>query len=220
MVNAEAVPKEDAGYADGHDLRHVMTFDGKVYSVLKSGSQCTYLMARGTRRENFVLVKSHDGITLTLPEMAVTITKYNFVRLNNSVPTWRYRSSRPTRRPPLNWSENPRSGEQEWHQAKLSCASDKKICTVEVSMGMWGESSGLLGSNDNEADNDWQMSSGKKADNVHDFLNSYEVSKNAQCQLTNSSPSLLDVEDAQAKSQPNVDNSSRMTTLNSVLASK
>ena len=219
MVNAEAVPKEDAGYADGHDLRHVMTFDGKVYSVLKSGSQCTYLMARGTRRENFVLVKSHDGITLTLPEMAVTITKDNFVRLNNSrsnvaLPVESANKKTTVKLVGDSIEVESKSG------IKLSCASDKKICTVEVSMGMWGESSGLLGSNDNEADNDWQMSSGKKADNVHDFLNSYEVSKNAQCQLTNSSPSLLDVEDAQAKSQPNVDNSSRMTTLNSVLASK
>jgi hypothetical protein len=64
--------------------RHIMTFDGKVYSIPKSGQQCTYLMARGTRNEKFALVKSRDGITLTVPEMSITINEKNEVRVNNS----------------------------------------------------------------------------------------------------------------------------------------
>ena len=41
--------------------RHVMTFDGKVYSIPEGGRKCAYLMARGNKKENFALVKTHDG---------------------------------------------------------------------------------------------------------------------------------------------------------------
>jgi hypothetical protein len=52
---------------------------------------------------------------------------------------------------------------------------------------MWDETTGLLGSNDNEPGNDWETPEGKDAENTEEFLNAYEVSKSSQCRLVKDS---------------------------------
>lgn len=163
--------------------RHIMTFDGKVYSIPQSNQQCTYLMARATRNEKFALVKSRDGITLTVPEMSITINDQNEVRLNNSrsivqLPIQSYNKKTSVKLVGDTVEVQSDSG------ISLKFSGEKKICVVEVSSGMWDESTGLLGSNDNEADNDWKMPSGKQASHAEEFVNAFELSQGSQCQLT------------------------------------
>jgi len=163
--------------------RHIMTFDGQVYSIPEADEQCTYLMARGTRNEKFALVRSRDGVTLTLPEMSVTINSKNEVRVNNSrsvvqLPVQSANGKATVKMVGDTIEVESRAG------ITLKFNGEQKVYVVELSGGMWDESTGLLGTNDNEADNDWKMPTGRQASHTHEFVNAFELSRGAQCQLT------------------------------------
>ncbi|OQV25960.1 putative Apolipoprotein B-100 [Hypsibius exemplaris] len=163
--------------------RQIMTFDGKVYSIPQDGKKCTYLMARGTKKENFALVKTCDGLTLTLPEMSVTINEKNEVRLNNSRTVVQLPVESGNKKTTVKMVGDTIEVESQTG-ITLKFNGEKQVHVVELSSGMWDESTGLLGTNDNEADNDWKMPSGKQASHAEEFVNAFELSKEAQCQLT------------------------------------
>lgn len=162
--------------------RHVMTFDGKVYAIPENADrECTYLLARGMKQKNFALVKDKDTVTITVPEMVISINEKNEVRINNSHSTQLPVES-PSKKTKVQLIGDTVEVESEIGLT-VKVTGEKKLVVVELSSALWDETAGLLGSNDNEASNDWEMPSGRNADNVEDFLNSYEVGKSSQCRL-------------------------------------
>lgn len=131
-------------------------------------------------QKKFSLIKDRNAITLTVPEMVITINENNEVRVNNT----------PVSLPVQSQSKRTRVtlvGDTVEVESDIGIAlkviGEKKLCVVEVTTALWGDVSGILGTNDNDASNDWKMPSGKQASHAEEFLNSYEVSKAPQCKL-------------------------------------
>jgi hypothetical protein len=161
--------------------RQVMTFDGKVYSIPESADQqCAYLLARGMKQKNFALIKDKNTVILTVPEMVISIDEKNEVRVNNTriqLPV--ESSSKKTRIRLIGDTVEVESD----IGISLKVTGEEKVAVVEISIALWGETSGLLGSNDNEPTNDFQMPSGQRADNLEEFLNAFELGQKPECRL-------------------------------------
>jgi hypothetical protein len=162
--------------------RQVMTFDGKVYSIPEtSDPDCTHLLARGTKRNNFALVKEKNGITLTVPEMVVSIDFNKQVRINQSSNAVQLPVESSNKRTQVKLVGDTVQIESQTG-IMIECRGEKKTCLIQISTEMWDESIGLLGTNDNEADNDFEVLTGKQASNVQEFVNEFELTKKSQCQ--------------------------------------
>ena len=136
------------------------------------------------KHKNFALVKDKDTIIITVPEMVVHIDEQGKVRVNNSEVSLPVESASRKSRVLL-------IGDTIQLESELGLTvkvmPEKKLVAVELSSALWDETTGLLGSNDNEPGNDWETPEGKNAENPEEFLNSYEVSKTSQCRLVKDS---------------------------------
>lgn len=66
---------------------------------------------------------------------------------------------------------------------EILCDIEHNLCTFN--MGKWyhGRFAGLLGTNNNEGHDDMMMSTGKITENVIDFVNSWEATKDNKCEI-------------------------------------
>ncbi|NXU58451.1 APLP protein, partial [Turnix velox] len=59
----------------------------------------------------------------------------------------------------------------------VSCDFRYDLCTITLSGWHHGISAGLFGTNDNEAGNEWMLPNGSFTDSLHEFSQSWQVSK-------------------------------------------
>ncbi|XP_061695033.1 uncharacterized protein LOC133510744 isoform X2 [Syngnathoides biaculeatus] len=151
----------------------VVTFDGHLYEL---PSSCPFLLAQDTTVDpSFSLLLNshpHDFLLLRMNNSTLSIQRNGQVkvRCNSSVThTWQSDSGVTVQR----GSRIVRVSNHEG--VSLSCDLRLEVCSLTLDGWLHGMSSGLLGTNDNEAGNDSPLPDGSQAKNMNEFFSSWQM---------------------------------------------
>ncbi|KAL0966760.1 hypothetical protein UPYG_G00299790 [Umbra pygmaea] len=155
----------------------VMSFDGHL---LKLPGPCTVLLARDiTQEDSFTVLLSSDAslqrtLVVRMNNSTVAIHQNGEVKVNcQSTPTTYSRNGLVIRKVADVVEVSNQNG------ALVSCDRLLELCSLTLDGWLHGVSTGLLGTNDNEAGNDFPLPDGSQADNMADFLHSWQM--NPEC---------------------------------------
>ncbi|XP_051944623.1 uncharacterized protein LOC127616863 [Hippocampus zosterae] len=155
----------------------VVTFDGHLYELPPS---CPLLLAQDiSSQPSFTLVlNSHPRnlLLLRLNNSTVRIQRSGEVNVQcNKTVThmWRSDGGVIVRKGSRIVQVSSRNG------VSVSCDLRIEVCSLTLDGWLHGKSTGLLGTNDNEAGNDSPLRDGSQAENMKDFINSWQV--NSEC---------------------------------------
>jgi hypothetical protein len=168
---------------------HYLTFDGKLYDMVNfqktkkgSPSPCSYLLARDFQDKKFTLSKLDNAIIVETPQMTVKIrndgqtktTIGNSMKFGLPVESGKSTCVRMDNLILCHFKEQG-----------LKITVDLKNFFITISVSGWykGKSQGLLGTINNEAHDDWRLPNNMITNNINEFVNAYELSGKAQCQL-------------------------------------
>nr|XP_020669783.1 apolipophorins-like [Pogona vitticeps] len=182
--------------------KHLRTFDGEMYSLT---SKCSVLLAKDFIHDTFALilnlnssgVKSlhaylSDTTVVIHPEQKI-YSKYNSSQWDSSC------------HPDIPLEENDIVVQREADHvgisttsgASFSCDLRYDLCTLTLDGWHHATSAGLLGTNDNEAGNEWMLPNHSYADSLEEFIGAWQVSdhcsqaKNAEKLCVNTSGSKI-----------------------------
>ncbi|XP_049888655.1 uncharacterized protein LOC126382681 [Epinephelus moara] len=151
----------------------VVTFDGHLYELPAS---CPLLLAQDVSAEpSFTLLlssDSHNFLQIGMDNSTVTIQDNGQVKANcnNAVMhTFHSDSGVTVRRGPNIVRVSNQNG------ASVSCDLSLELCSFTLDGWLHGTSSGLLGTNDNEAGNDYLLPDGSQAENLEEFFHSWQM---------------------------------------------
>ncbi|XP_029970978.1 uncharacterized protein LOC115405521 [Salarias fasciatus] len=152
----------------------VVTFDGHLYELPAS---CPLLLARDAAGADpsFTLLLGTDPRTFLLVQMknaSVHVTRSGQVKADCDAAAAHtlHSDSRVTVRKHSNtlhvWSHDGVS---------VSCDLSAEVCSFTLDGWLHGSSAGLLGTNDNEAGNDFPLRDGSQAENMEQFFQSWQM---------------------------------------------
>eukprot|EP00071_Canis_lupus_P042825 XP_022276382.1 uncharacterized protein LOC111096476 [Canis lupus familiaris] len=158
--------------------RHVVTFDGQVWSL---GGHCgSLLLAKDFAHNTFSLTLNRAPSGLT--SLSVELNHTTLV-LYPSLKTYKlYDSSLPTEIcPHLDLPPAKTRGDipkiELTSEDGISVTYDVRTGLCSLTLGLWlhGVSAGLLGTNDNEAANEWMLPDGKVAQSLEELTLAWQV---------------------------------------------
>ncbi|KAM6989140.1 uncharacterized protein LKV04_008860 [Tautogolabrus adspersus] len=151
----------------------VVTFDGHLYELPGS---CPLLLAQDVSAESsFTLMLGSDSNTFLLIGMdnnTINIQQNGQVKANcNSAVTHTFHSDNgvAVRRGPNTVQVSNQ------HGASVSCDLLFQVCSFTLDGWLHGTSTGLLGTNDNEAGNDFLLPDGSQAESMGRFFHSWQM---------------------------------------------
>ncbi|XP_068593999.1 uncharacterized protein [Cebidichthys violaceus] len=151
----------------------VVTFDGHLYELPGS---CPLLLAQDVGAEpSFTLLRSSDSRSFLLIGMnnsSISIQHNGQVKANcNNAVMHAFHSGGglSVRRGSNVVQVSNRNG------ASVSCDLSLEVCSFTLDGWLHGTSTGLLGTNDNEAGNDFLLPDGSQAENMEEFLYSWQM---------------------------------------------
>ncbi|XP_059199744.1 uncharacterized protein LOC131979750 [Centropristis striata] len=151
----------------------VVTFDGHLYELPGS---CPLLLAQDISAEpSFMLLRGSDldhFLLIGINNSTVNIQHNGQVKANcNSVVTHTFHSDGgvAVRRGQNIVQVSNQNG------VSLSCDLSLDVCSFTLDGWLHGMSTGLLGTNDNEAGNDFPLPDGSQAENLEDFFYNWQV---------------------------------------------
>ncbi|XP_031710756.1 uncharacterized protein LOC116387634 isoform X2 [Anarrhichthys ocellatus] len=151
----------------------VVTFDGHLYELPGS---CPLLLAQDVSAEpSFTLLRSSDSHSFLLIGMnnsTINIQHNGQVKANcNNAVTRAFHSDNglSVRRGSNVVQVSNQNG------ASVSCDLSLEVCSFTLDGWLHGKSTGLLGTNDNEAGNDFLLPDGSQAENMEGFLYSWQM---------------------------------------------
>ncbi|XP_051809947.1 uncharacterized protein LOC110964699 isoform X2 [Acanthochromis polyacanthus] len=151
----------------------VVTFDGHLFELPGS---CPLLLAQDVNAEpSFTLLLSPDPQSFLLVQMnnsTVNIQRNGQVKADcNAAVSHIFHSDDGVdvrRRSNVVQVSNQNGG-------SLSCDLSLEVCSFTLEGWLHGASTGLFGTNDNDAGNDFPLGDGSQAENLEDFLNSWQM---------------------------------------------
>ncbi|XP_074545635.1 uncharacterized protein LOC141804879 [Halichoeres trimaculatus] len=153
----------------------VVTFDGHLYELPNS---CPLLLAQDiSAKSSFALVRSTDSNTFLLIRMGnSTIT----IQRDGQVKTNCISAVKHTDRDWTDGGVSVRRGSNivqvtNKNGASVSCDLLLQVCSFTLDRWFHGTSAGLLGTNDNEAGNDFPKLDGAQAQDMHSFFHSWQM---------------------------------------------
>ncbi|XP_041604466.1 uncharacterized protein LOC121487086 [Vulpes lagopus] len=158
--------------------RHVVTFDGQVWSV---GGHCgSLLLAKDFAHNTFSLTLNRAPSGLT--SLSVELNHTTLV-LYPSLKTYKlYDSSLPTEScphldlpPAKTRGDIPRIELTSEDGISVTCDVRTGLCSLTLGLWLHGVSAGLLGTNDNEAANEWMLPDGKVAQSLEELTLAWQV---------------------------------------------
>ncbi|XP_078237367.1 uncharacterized protein LOC110090494 isoform X3 [Pogona vitticeps] len=182
--------------------KHLRTFDGEMYSLT---SKCSVLLAKDFIHDTFALILNlnssgvrslhayvSDTTVVIHPEQKI-YSKYNSSQWDSSC------------HPDVPLEENDIVVQREADHvgisttsgASFSCDLRYDLCTLTLDGWHHATSAGLLGTNDNEAGNEWMLPNHSYADSLEEFIGAWQVSdhcsqaKNAEKLCVNTSGSKI-----------------------------
>ena len=156
---------------------HVMTFDGKVYSVPPYvNERQTYVLAHDFIDRNFTLLTQQNVITLLVNDVSVSIDEQNVVRLNGVPQLQELPYQTPISKELTIFRKGPWVNVTSTKGIALSCHVDHFMCIVHLSGWYHGKSRGLLGNLDTEHHNEFVLPDGDITTDLLTFISAYDVS--------------------------------------------
>uniref|UniRef100_A0A8I3NDY4 Vitellogenin domain-containing protein n=1 Tax=Canis lupus familiaris TaxID=9615 RepID=A0A8I3NDY4_CANLF len=158
--------------------RHVVTFDGQVWSL---GGHCgSLLLAKDFAHNTFSLTLNRAPSGLT--SLSVELNHTTLVLYPNLKTYKLYDSSLPTEIcPHLDLPPAKTRGDipkiELTSEDGISVTYDVRTGLCSLTLGLWlhGVSAGLLGTNDNEAANEWMLPDGKVAQSLEELTLAWQV---------------------------------------------
>ncbi|XP_071348305.1 uncharacterized protein [Trachinotus anak] len=148
----------------------VVTFDGHLYELPGS---CPLLLAQHVSSEpSFTLLLGSGFLLVGLNDSTVNIQRNGQVKANciNAVAhTFHSDSGVAVRRGANIVQVSNQNG------ASVSCDLSLEVCSFTLDGWLHGASTGLLGTNDNEAGNDFPLPDGSQAENLDSFFYSWQM---------------------------------------------
>ncbi|XP_061551184.1 uncharacterized protein LOC133412122 isoform X1 [Phycodurus eques] len=155
----------------------VVTFDGRLYELPGS---CPLLLAQDTSADpSFTLLLNshpHNLLLLRMNNSTVSIQRNGQVkvRCNNSMThTWQSDGGVTVQRGSHIVQVSNHDG------VSVSCDLRLEVCSLTLDGWLHGTSTGLLGTNDNEAGNDSPLRDGSQAKNMKELFDSWQM--NSEC---------------------------------------
>ncbi|XP_022101695.1 uncharacterized protein LOC110985170 [Acanthaster planci] len=163
---------------------HILTFDHHLYEHPGYiDPECTYVLATDYIDNNFTLFRNQYNMFLALKGDHVKIGRNNDVYFNGEV--------LPKNIPFLSKDKTlkvvydlPWVNVTSMYGIKVSCNSERPLCTISLSSWYHGKTRGLLGNLDREARTDRIKPNGENATDLVDFINAYETTDRSQCQIS------------------------------------
>ena len=156
---------------------HVMTFDGKVYSVpVYANEQQTYVLAHDYVDRNFTLLVQQRRITLVVRNMSVAIDDENVVHINGQPILQELPYQVPISKEMTIMAKGPWVNVTTTKGIALSCHVDHFMCIFHLSGWYHGKSRGLLGNPDTEYHNEFILPEGSITTDIAEFISAYDVS--------------------------------------------
>ncbi|XP_029560066.1 uncharacterized protein LOC115156670 isoform X1 [Salmo trutta] len=152
----------------------VVSFDGHLYEL---PGPCPVILAHDvTQDESFTVLLGSDSssqrtLLVRMNNSTVAIHHNGEVKFNCHVTQTSYSDNGLVIRKEGNVVEvSNRNG------ARVSCDLSLALCSLTLDGWLHGVSTGVLGTNDNEAGNDFPLPDGSQADNMADFMHSWQIS--------------------------------------------
>ncbi|XP_041474845.1 uncharacterized protein LOC121423559 [Lytechinus variegatus] len=156
---------------------HVMTFDGKVYSVPAYADEVqTYVLAHDYIDRNFTLLVQKKRVTLVIRNTSVAIDDENVVHVNGLPNLQELPYQTPISKEVTIMAKGPWVNVTSTKGIALSCHVDHFICIFHLSGWYHGKSRGLFGNLDTEHHNDFILPEGGITTDVAEFISAYDVS--------------------------------------------
>ncbi|XP_054068030.1 uncharacterized protein LOC128913816 isoform X3 [Rissa tridactyla] len=170
--------------------KHLMTFDGRIYDL---ASKCSVLLAKDFVHNTFTVILNEEtsnsrSLYVEMNQTVISIhprlkisKMYNFSFmeencqvLNQSLEKNNTNSRRETNKVEVSNQKG----------VSVSCDFQYDLCTVTLAGWHHGISAGLLGTNDNEAGNEWMLPNRSFTDNLQEFTQSWQVNTCSLVQRT------------------------------------
>ncbi|XP_064008707.1 uncharacterized protein LOC135180262 [Pogoniulus pusillus] len=163
--------------------KHLMTFDGKIYDL---PSKCSVLLAKDFVHNTFTVILNEEtsnsrSLYVEMNQTVISIyprlkisKMYNFSLMEENCQLLDQSLERNTtnsRRAANKIEVSNQKG------VSVSCDFRYDLCTVTLAGWHHGISAGLLGTNDNEAGNEWILPNHSFTENVQEFTESWQVNK-------------------------------------------
>ncbi|XP_063962637.1 uncharacterized protein LOC129271361 [Lytechinus pictus] len=156
---------------------HVMTFDGKVYSVPAYADEVqTYVLAHDYVDRNFTLLVQKKRVTLVIRNTSVAIDDENVVHVNGLPNLQELPFQTPISKEVTIMAKGPWVNVTSTKGIALSCHVDHFLCIFHLSGWYHGKSRGLFGNLDTEHHNDFILPEGGITTDVAEFISAYDVS--------------------------------------------
>ncbi|KAJ8011260.1 hypothetical protein DPEC_G00056310 [Dallia pectoralis] len=163
----------------------VVSFDGHLFEL---PATCPVLLAcDNTHEDSFTVLmgsntSSQGPLVVRMNNSTVAINPNGKVQVNCHFTHTSYSNNQHDVRVEGNFVEVSNQ-----NGALLSCDLSLELCSLTLGGWLHGVSTGLLGTNDNEAGNDFTLPNGSQADNMADFFHSWQT--NPECR---SSPQIAE----------------------------
>ncbi|XP_029309262.1 uncharacterized protein LOC115022426 [Cottoperca gobio] len=148
----------------------VVTFDGHLYELPGS---CALLLAQDISAEpSFTLLRSSDFLLIGMNSSTVNIQHTGQVKANcNNAITHTFHSDNgvAVRKVSNLVQVSNQNG------VSVSCDLSLELCSFTLDGWLHGMSTGLLGTNDNEAGNDFSLPDSSQAENLEEFFHSWQM---------------------------------------------
>ncbi|XP_063962648.1 uncharacterized protein LOC129270763 [Lytechinus pictus] len=156
---------------------HVMTFDGKVYSLPAYADEVqTYVLAHDYVDRNFTLLVQKKRVTLVIRNTSVAIDDENVVHVNGLPTLQELPYQTPISKEVTIMAKGPWVNVTSTKGIALSCHVDHFLCIFHLSGWYHGKSRGLFGNIDTEHHNDFILPEGGITTDVAEFISAYDVS--------------------------------------------
>jgi len=170
---------------------HVYTFDSQYFRFPGyNNERCTYVLARDVRDDKFTLMSQEKALLFKSEDANVKIHSSGKVESMVKITTDGqkihdgYDSELPVQ------SQNMtvfREGQYVVLRhdigIEILCDIEHELCTFNIGKWFHGRLAGLLGTNNNEGHDDMMKSTGQLTENLIDFVNSWEATKDPKCQI-------------------------------------
>ncbi|KAI1882624.1 hypothetical protein AGOR_G00236800 [Albula goreensis] len=163
----------------------VVSFDGHLYEIPET---CGLILAHDVVQESFTLLLNPDTtpqrtLVVQMGNITVGIMSEGQVEVNCHLTDAQISQNGVTVRRESHLIEvSNQDG------AQLICDQSQALCSLTLDGWQHGVSAGLLGTNDNEAGNEWTRPDGSQANSLDHFIHSWQV--NRQCASDSSTAGL------------------------------
>ncbi|XP_060081232.1 uncharacterized protein LOC132560585 [Ylistrum balloti] len=162
--------------------QYLVTFYGRIYHIPDDqAADCVHLLAADYERKTFAILLSRQGITVVTSEMSVTLEFGGNVFRDNCPRPVRLPLGREGSRMHVYIQRNDLILTTTYG-VRVSCPQRRDVCHIHLTGKHFGNSWGLLGSNDGEPGSDFQFPNKYIASSVtNTFIQSYAVGGPPKC---------------------------------------